>query len=326
MFKILLTGANGFVGSHIAEALVEANHKVICTIRQTSNLKWIKDLQLEYKYGDLDNKKFLQEIVEDIDVVVHCAGIVRAMAKKKYFKENVENTKNLCKAVLKNNPNLKKFVFISSQAAMGALPVETINKVTNVSKPISDYGLSKIEAERALREVLYEKVPYTIFRPASVYGPRDKDVFILFNLIHKHLRLVTTKKRFLQLVYVKDVAKSVLLCLENKKTDNNTYYLANPSVYTWEEIGRIISYSVGVKSLPLLVPDFAFKVVGFIMETISRLTGKPAVLNKQKVAEILQDFWVADTFPAKTELNIKFTNLEVASQITYNWYLKNNWF
>ncbi|MDR1122582.1 MAG: NAD-dependent epimerase/dehydratase family protein [Endomicrobium sp.] len=326
MFKILLTGANGFVGSHIAETLVEANHKVICTIRQTSNLKWIKNLQLEYKYGDLCNKKFLQEIVEDIDIVIHCAGIVRAMTKENYFKENVENTKNICKAILKNNTNLKKFVFISSQAAMGVLPVGIIKKVTDVPEPISDYGLSKIEAEKALIEVLYGKVPYTIFRPASVYGPRDKDIFMFFNLIHKHLRPVTIKKKFLQLVYVKDVAKSVLLCLENKKTDNNVYYLANPSVYTWEDIGKIISYSVGVKSLPLLVPDLAFKAMGFIMEIISKLTGKPVVLNKQKIAEILQDFWVADTFPAKTELNIKFTNLEVGSQITYNWYLKNNWF
>jgi nucleoside-diphosphate-sugar epimerase len=326
MSRILLTGANGFVGSHIAEALVEANHKVICTIRQTSHLKWIKDFPLEYKYGDLGNKKFLQEIVEDVDVVIHCAGVVRSMTKKNYFKENVENTKSLCEAILKNNVNLKKFVFISSQAAMGASPVGIIRKIIDVPEPVSDYGLSKIEAEKAVIEMLYGKVPYTIFRPASVYGPRDKDIFIFFNLVHKHLRPVTTKKRFLQLVYVKDVAKSVSLCLENRKSDNNIYYLANSSVYTWAEIGKIISYSVDVKSLPLLIPDFAFKTAGFIMDIISRLTGKPAVLNKQKIAEILQDSWVADTFPAETDLNIKFTNIEVASQITYNWYLENNWF
>ena len=326
MSKILLTGANGFVGSHITEALIEANHKVTCTIRQTSNLKWIKDLSLEYKCGDLGNKKFLQEVVKDVDVVIHCAGVVRAMTKEDYFKENVENTKSLCEAILRNNSNLKKFVFISSQAAMGASPVGIIRKVTDVPEPISDYGLSKIEAEKAVREVLYGKVPYTIFRPASVYGPRDKDIFIFFNLVHKHLRPITTKKRLLQLVYVKDVAMSVLLCLENRKSDNNTYYLANSSTYTWAEIGKIISYSVGVKSLPLLTPDFVFKAAGFIMEIISRLTGKPAVLNKQKITEMLQDSWIADTFPAETDLNIKFINLEVASQITYNWYLENSWF
>ncbi|MDR3307213.1 MAG: NAD-dependent epimerase/dehydratase family protein [Endomicrobium sp.] len=326
MSKILLTGATGFVGSHIAEALVEANHNVICAIRQTSNLKWIKNLPLKYKYGSLNNKNFLEKIVKDVDVVVHCAGIVRAMTKEEYFKANVENTKSLCEAILRNNPNLKKFVFISSQAAMGASPAGSVRKITDVCEPVSDYGLSKIEAEKELKRILCGKVPYVIFRPASVYGPRDKDIFIFFNLIRKRLRPVTAKKRLLQLAYVKDVAKSVSFCLENKKTDNNIYYLANSSAYTWADIGKIISYSVGVKALPLPIPDIVFKAAGFIMEALSRVTGKPATLNKQKIAEMLQDFWIADTFPAENDLNIKFTNLEVASQITYNWYLENNWF
>jgi nucleoside-diphosphate-sugar epimerase len=326
MSKILLTGANGFVGSHIAQALVEANHNVICTIRQKSNLQWIKNLPLEYKYGSLSDKIFLEEIIKDVDFVIHCAGVVRAMSKEEYFEVNVDNTKNLCKAVLKNNPNLKKFIFISSQAAMGVSPIGSVRKITDIPKPVSDYGLSKIEAEKELKRIFLKKVPYTIFRPAGVYGPRDKDIFIFFNLVHKHLRPVTVKKRLLQLVYVKDVARAVSLCLENKKTDNNIYYLANSSAYTWADIGKIISYSVGVKSVPLLTPDFVFKAAGFIMETLSKITGKPAVLNKQKIVEMLQDAWVADTSPVESDLNIRFTNLEVASQITYNWYLENDWF
>jgi nucleoside-diphosphate-sugar epimerase len=326
MSRILLTGATGFVGSHIAEVLVEANHNVICTVRQESNLEWIKNLPLKYKCGSLNDKNFLEEIIKDIDVVVHCAGVVRAITKEEYFKENVENTKSLCNAVLKNNPNLKKFIFISSQAAMGASRAGSVRKITDIPEPVSDYGLSKIEAEKELKTIFSGKVPYTIFRPASVYGPRDKDVFIFFNLVHKHLRPVTTKKRFLQLVYVKDVAKAVSLCIENKKTDNNIYYLANSSSYTWADIGKIISCSVGIKSLPLLTPDFVFKTAGFTMDMVSKITKKPAVLNKQKITEMLQDVWVADTSPGEKDLNIKFTNLEVASQITYNWYVKNGWF
>jgi nucleoside-diphosphate-sugar epimerase len=326
MSKILLTGANGFIGSHIAEALIEANHKAICTIRQTSNLKWIKDLPLEYKYGDLSDKKFLEEIIKDVDFVIHCAGVVRAMTKEDYFKVNVENTKGLCEAILKNNPSFKKFVFISSQAAMGASQFGSVRKVTDVPKPVSDYGLSKIEAEKALNKILDGKVPYTIFRPAGVYGPRDKDIFIFFNLVHHHLRPVTLKKRLLQLVYVKDIAKAVISSLENKKTDNNTYYLANSSIYTWADIGKIISLSVDVNTIPLPVPDFVFKTAGFVMEMLSHITGKSAVLNEQKIIEMLQDAWVADTVSAENDLNIKFTSLEVASEITYNWYLENGWF
>jgi nucleoside-diphosphate-sugar epimerase len=326
MSKVLLTGATGFVGSHIADGLIETNHKVICTVRETSNLKWIKNLPLECIYGDLNNENFLEKIVEDVDVVVHCAGIVRALTKDEYFKVNVENTKNLCRAILKKNPNLKKIVFISSQAAMGSSPIGTIRKRSDVPEPVSDYGLSKIEAEKVLMEILRDRVPYTIFRPASIYGPRDKDIFIFFNLVHYHLRPVTVKKRFLQLVYVKDVVKSVLSSFENRSTDNNIYYLANSSKYTWADIGKIISSSVGVKTIPIPVPDFVFKIVGYIMDNLSHITKKTAVLNKQKVIEMLQDYWVADTIPAEKDLNIKFTRLEVASEITYNWYLENGWF
>jgi uncharacterized protein YbjT (DUF2867 family) len=133
-------------------------------------------------------------------------------------------------------------------------------------------------------------------------------------------------KRFLQLIYVKDVANAVTSCLENKKTDNNTYYLANSAVYTWSEIGRIISSSAGVKTIPLPVADFIFKFAAIAAGSLSYITKKPAVLNRQKIVEMLQQYWTADAEPAENDLNIEFTSLEVASEITYNWYLSNKFF
>lgn len=326
MSKVLLTGAAGFVGSHIAEALSAAGYSVICAVKKTSNLKWLKRLPVKYEYGSLNDKNFLNRVVRDVDFIVHCAGIVRALDKEEYFKNNTVITADLCRAVIENNDSLKKFIFISSQAAMGPSSVERIRNVSDVPEPISDYGLSKIEAETQLKRILCGKIPYTVFRPAAVYGPRDKDIFIFFNLVHRHLRPVTVKKRFLQLIYVKDIARCVLSCFWNINTGNKTYYIADPSVYTWSDIGRIISLSSGVRSLPLPVPDFVFKTAGFVMERLSKITGKPAVLNKQKVSEILQNSWTADTVSAENALNIKFTCLEIASKITYNWYLENNWF
>ncbi|MDR0800013.1 MAG: NAD-dependent epimerase/dehydratase family protein [Endomicrobium sp.] len=326
MLKVLVTGANGFVGSHIVERLLEAKYSVVCAVRKTSNLRWIENLPIEYRYGDLDYKEFSETSVKNIDIVVHCAGIVRAVRKDEYFKENVENTKNLCKAVLKLNPALKKFIFVSSQAAMGPSISASVKKFTDKENPVSDYGLSKLAAESEIKKMLCGKVPYTVLRPAAVYGPRDKDIFIFFNLVYKHLRPAPITKRLLQLVYVKDVANAVTSCLENKKTDNNTYYLANSTAYTWSEIGEIISSSVGIKTIPLPVADFIFKFAGMAAESLSCITKKPAVLNRQKIMEILQKYWIADTKPAENDLNIKFTSLEVASEITYNWYLNNKFF
>ncbi|MCL2390431.1 MAG: NAD-dependent epimerase/dehydratase family protein [Endomicrobia bacterium] len=326
MSKILLTGANGFVGSHIAEALVAAKHQVTCIVRKTSNLNWLNGISVSYKYGDLSDEKFLNEAVKDVDAVIHCAGAVRAMNIEGYFKSNVGNTKKLCEAVLKSNPNLKKFVFISTQAAMGPSVSETLRKVNDKENPVSDYGLSKLEAERELKNTLNRKVPFTILRPASVYGPRDKDIFIFFNLVHKHLRPITIKKRLIQLVYVKDVAKAAVLSLENSKTDNNTYYVAEETSYTWSDVGRIIAESMGRRTVPVPLPDFIFKLAGIAVQSFSYITKKAAVLNKQKITEMLQERWTADNSAAKKDLGLEFTKLEIASKITYNWYLSNKYF
>jgi len=326
MLKVLVTGANGFVGSHIVEALLEAGYRVICSVRETSNLMWIKDLSVECKYGSLSDRDFLERIVESIDIVVHCAGIVRARFKDEYFKVNSGITKNLCEAVIKINPGLKKFIFISSQSAVGPASSPDAKKVEDKENPVSDYGLSKLTAEAEIRKLFYGKILYTILRPAAVYGPRDRDIFIFFNLVHRHLRPVTTKKRLLQLVYVKDVANAVVACLENKKADNNTYYIANSTLYSWSAIGKIISSSVGVKTVPVPVPDFVFKFAGMLGELLSYITKETAVLNKQKIFEMLQEYWIADTNPAQIDLHIDFTSLEVASKITYNWYLINGFF
>ncbi|MDR1400909.1 MAG: NAD(P)-dependent oxidoreductase [Endomicrobium sp.] len=326
MLKVLVTGANGFVGSHVVEALLEAKHYVVCPLRKTADLKWIRGLYLDCKYGDLSDKDFLKKIVKDVDIIIHCAGVVRAMIKDEYFKINVKITKDLCKTVLKINPGLKKFVFISSQAAMGPSMSADFRKLTDKECPISDYGLSKLVAEREVKKVLFGKVLYTILRPAAIYGPRDNDIFIFFKLVHKHLRPVTLMKKLLQLAYVKDVASCAIDCLENIKTNNNCYYLADTTAYTWSDIGKIISFSADVKTVPIIIPDFVFRFVGVTMEFLSYFTRKPALLNSQKVNEILREYWTGDTGPSKRDLNVNFTSLEVGSKITYSWYLNNKFF
>jgi nucleoside-diphosphate-sugar epimerase len=326
MSKVLVTGGNGFLGSHIVETLIGAGHHVVCCVRKTSNLKWIKNLRhIEYKYGNLNDTSFLKKILNKIDVVIHCAGIVRALRKCDYFETNVEITRKLCEVILDVNSSLKKFVFVSSQAAMG--PSKSINDVKNANKenhPVSDYGLSKLVAEMEIKKTLYEKVPYTILRPAAVYGPRDRYMLMLFKLIHKHLRLATMTERLLQLVYVGDVAYAALSCLNNKKTDNNVYFIASPDIYSWTDLFESISHFICVKTVPIPVPNFIFKLIGIGSDFLSRVTNKAILLNSQKIKEMLQNYWVANTESAESDLGIKFTSLEVASKITYNWCLNTN--
>ncbi|MDR0401707.1 MAG: NAD(P)-dependent oxidoreductase, partial [Endomicrobium sp.] len=276
MLKILVTGANGFVGSHIVDELYKNKHHILCPLRKTANLKWISNLPVNFIYGDLNDDSFLKKIIVNIDIIVHCAGSVRAITKNEYFSVNVGITKKICETILKMNYHkLKKIIFISSQAAMGpSISFNSIRKATDIESPISDYGLSKLLAEHEIKKKLYGKIPYTILRPAAIYGPRDSDIFIFFKLINKHLKLVTFTKKMLQLVYVKDVVNSVDDCIQNKKTDNNCYYIANSAMYSWGDVGRIISTSVNLKTIPIVIPDFVFKFIGMTSEFLSLFTKK----------------------------------------------------
>jgi nucleoside-diphosphate-sugar epimerase len=276
-------------------------------------------------YGDLDSVRGCFKQL-DFDAIVHCGGAVRALSKKDYFEANVENTVRLCKAVLEIKPNLKKFVFISSQAAMGASKSMTPKGLDELETPVSDYGLSKLIAEKEIKRLLGGKIPYTILRPASVFGQGDKDIFIFFNLVHHHLKPMTLKKRYLQLVFVEDVAKAVAASLYKEGTDSKTYFLAQMTPYTWEGLAKTIAKGADIKTMPLLLPDFVFHIAAFIAQNLAKLAKKPAILNKQKINEMLQDYWIADSTPAQRDLGIDFTLLEKATAITYNWYVKNEYF
>jgi len=323
--KVLLTGANGFVGSHIVEELLLNNYEVVCVVRKNSDLKWISNQNLIIKYGELYDKVFMKEAVASSDVVIHCAGAVRAFDWSVYKKINVDITKNIIDSILESNQALKKFIFISSQAAMGPAPEGRARLVSDSESPVSDYGKSKLLAEKEVKK-LEGKIPYTILRPAAVYGPRDKDIFTFFSLVNKHLAPKTLQKHIIQLVFVKDIAKIIVKSINTPISDNKIYYLSDGKEYSWKDVADTIAVSNGIKTVTLPLFDFIFKIAGNICEITGAMTKKPQVLNQQKITEMLQKAWVCDNSQTVKDLDFTFENLENGSKITYNWYLRNKWF
>jgi nucleoside-diphosphate-sugar epimerase len=207
---------------------------------------------------------------------------------------------------------------------MGPSKTLTPRSLTEPEAPVSDYGLSKLGGEKEL-SLLNRIVPCTILRPSSVYGPRDKDIFIFFQLVNYGFRPMPLQKRYLQLVYVKDVAKSVVNALERSAADNATLYLAEPMPYTWEGIGKTIAAAVNRATIPLPLPDAVFYTTSFVAERVAAVQKKPAVLNRQKIDEMMQPYWLGDTSPAENLLGMHFTKLEIGAKITYSWYKENSW-
>lgn len=324
--KALVTGANGFAGSHLVEALLKRGYEVICLVRKTSNLSFLSGLEIEYRYGDVTDIESLRKVLEGVDFIFHLAGLTKAKNKEDYFKANARGTKNLMQTCLESNPYIKKFIYVSSQAAVG--PCKDFFPLNENAKcePITDYGRSKLQGEK---EVLSfkNKLPITIVRPPAVYGPRDKDILFFFQTVNKGIiPLFGFKESYISLIYVKDLARGIILTAENQKSSGQVYFIADEKVYSWSEAGRIIQKSLGVKAFKLRIPKSLLFAFASFSEMVSRLKGESALINLQKANELNQRFWLCDISKAKNELGFSPEyDLEKGALETIKWYKENKW-
>ena len=324
--KALVTGANGFVGSHLVEGLLRKGCQVRCLVRKTSNLRWLSGLNVEYAYCDIGEKNSLEGAVRGVDVVFHCAGLTKARCREEYFKANAEGTKNLVTASLESNPKLKRFVYVSSQAAVGPGADEKPLDEAAPCRPITYYGESKLEGENIVLGYI-SKLPITIVRPPAVYGPRDTDILGFFKVANSGFRIsFGFGQNFLSLVYVKDLVDGIILAAENPQSVGQTYFVADDRVYSWKEAFEIIATVLDKKTIPLRIPKSLVFSVAFIAQSFCALTGKAAVFNVQKAKEITRRYWGLDVSKAKAELGFSPEHdLVKGAEETVKWYREMSW-
>ena len=324
--KALVTGANGFVGSHLVEALLKKGYEVVCLVRNKSDLRFLSGLNLEYKCGDVTDADSLREPLKGVDFIFHVAGITRAKNREEYFKVNASGTKNLVQACFETNPDVKRFIYVSSQTAAG--PGKDLHPIDENAKcePINNYGKSKLEGEK---EVLnfQDKLPVTIIRPPAVYGPRDKDILYFFQMINKGIiPSFGLKESYLSLVYVKDLVQGLILAAESKKSSGQIYFLTDGKTYSWSEAFGIVRDSLGVKAIRLRIPKSLLVTFAFFSEAFTRLLGKTPLLHLGRAKELCQRFWLSDISKAKTDLGfLPEYDLEKGALETANWYKENKW-
>ena len=324
--KVFMTGATGFVGSFLAETLMQADHEVRCLVRKESNLRWIADLDVDCYYGSLYDTNSLIRGMEGCDVIYHVAGVTKARTEDEYFRGNYEGTKNVTDAAFKHKKKISRFVHVSSQAAVGPSPTIIPIDETHPANPLTYYGKSKWAAEEYVQSII-GKMPVTIVRPPAVYGPRDTDILEFFRTVKFGLipQLGGTDK-YLSLIHVKDLARGIMVAGEHEKSVGNTYFLTSPEPYSWEEISRITLNILQKKGFRVPVPVPLIKTVAAVSEGLASLTKKPALVNKQKVIEMEQDFWTCSPDKAKKELNFEAEiGLENGIRETLIWYKEQKW-
>lgn len=324
--KALVTGANGFVGSHLVEGLLSKGYHVICLVRKTSNLRWLSGLNVEYVYADISEKESLKNVLKNVGFVFHVAGLTKAKTEEEYFKANYQGTKNLIEACIEDNPQIKRFVYISSQAAVGPGKDDQPLDETAPCNPVTDYGKSKLEGEKIVLEFSL-KLPVTIIRPPAVYGPRDSDILSFFKVANKGFKTLFGKgESYLSLCYIEDLVDGIILAAESPKAIGQIYFIADDQIYSWGEAFQIIAKVLNKKTITLRIPKSFLYTIAFVSENIARLLGKPTVINVQKVREITQKYWLCDVSKAKRELGFspKYP-LEEGAKKTVKWYKEKGW-
>ena len=326
MKKVLVTGGTGFIGSHLTEFLLNKGYSVTCLVRDPRNLRWLSGLNVKVITGDCLLRETLPQAVKDVSLIVHAAGLTKAKRAREYYEVNQAGTQNILEACLRHNPGLKKFVFVSSQAAAG--PSRDGKPVTaqDTPHPVSDYGKSKLLAEE---EVLRykDRFPAVILRPSAVYGPRDRDMYELFRWANRGMTIkIRGKERFLNFCYVDDLVQAIALCLEKQSASGSVYYVAEKRPYSWSEFRDILLTTGNVRAVTIKIPQTAAYLIGFLSEFGSLFTSRPALTNIQKIREAVQQYWTCDLEQIEKELGFKSVfPLQQGLSSTWRWYRDNNW-
>ena len=329
--KILITGASGFIGSFIVEEALKRGFETWAAVRKSSSKAFLQDERIHFIELNLSSKEQLVEQLkgQQFDYVVHAAGVTKCLNKADFRRINTEGTKNLVNALLEVGMPLKRFVFISSLSIFGAIkeqqPYEEIRE-TDTPQPNTAYGRSKLEAEQYLT-TLGDRLPYIILRPTGVYGPREKDYFIMAKSIQQHSDFaVGYKRQDITFVYVQDVVQAVFLALDRGE-NGRKYFLSDGQVYQSTTFSDLIHEELGRPWwIRITAPVWVLRVVTFFGEYVGRMTGKVTALNNDKYNILKQRNWRCDIQPAIDELGYQ-PQVQLAEGVkrSIKWYKDNGW-
>jgi len=322
----VVTGANGFVGSHLVDLLLEKKYKVRCIIRKSSNLRWLNGKDVELHICELTNKEGLRKIFEGADYIYHVAGVVKSKKPEGYFAGNVETTKALLDVALEFKNIIKRFIIVSSATASGPSPINNPVSEDFPCKPITAYGRSKL-AQEELAKSYMDQIPITVCKVAAVYGERDTEIFIFFNTYSKGLMTtIGLNDKQVSLIHVNDVVRGLYLAAISDKAKGQIYFITSEKYYTWKEVGDATSKVMNKKSFKIAVPHFVVYTIAGIAQFFSMFSSKAATLNIEKAKDITRPAWISDYRKAYKDFGFKQEiSLEEGIRKTVDWYKKVGW-
>ncbi len=325
--KVLLTGANGFVGSHILDHLRARGIATAVLLRAGGDRTFLARHQadLDVRLGSLGDPASLDAALRGITHVVHCAGCTKALRVAEFYAVNQLGTRHLVEAINRQGGRIRRLIAISSLAAGTPARADHPVRESDPSHPVSDYGRSKLAGEQEIERGC--EAEYVILRPAAVYGPRDGAFLPLFKAIKGHtLPLIGGGRMELSLVFVEDLAEAVVASLTAAKAGRKMFYAAAAEVTTAGAMAREIASQMGTWTVRLKLPTVALWPAGVLQDIVSRLTGKPNVMSRRKYPELRAKGWVCDPSRLRDEVGfVCATQLSRGIAQTLEWYRREGW-
>lgn len=319
----VVTGASGFVGSHIVDELLRRGARVRAVVRGTSSRRWLEGKPVELADAALDDVRSLGAALEGADWVVHAAGLLRARNAAEFHECNVAGTERLLRVA--GGRSLRRFLFISSQAAAGPSPDGRPVSEDQRPHPVSSYGESKLRAEQLVM-MAGDRLPVSVLRPPAVYGPRDTAILKAFVAGKRHLEPVLRRGGRFSIVHAADLASAAYAALTHEAAAGEVFFACEPDVTDYEELGACVREALGTWTIRVQLPPWALMTIASGAEVWARAAGQAPLLSREKLREIAAGDWLCSSRKIRERLQwAPRIALREGIRATADWYREAGW-
>ncbi len=334
MKSILITGAGGFIGGFLVEEALKRGYDTWAAVRATTSREFLKDERIHFIELDYSDQEKLEQALREHgsewgrwDYIVHNLGVTKSTNYLDFEQVNYGYLRTFVDALQETGMTPDVFLLMSSLSVMGPGDEKSYKPISpdDIPMPNTFYGVSKLKAETYLQMI--EGFPYTIFRCTGVYGPHEKDYYLMIKSIKRGFDFsVGFNKQMLTFIYVKDLVTGVMDALE-KGPLRKAYFISEDKAYTQQEFRQIVCEELGKKFvIPVTCPLWLVKIVCGISEWIGKVTLKASTLNRDKFKILKQRNWMCDTTDARRDFNfIPKYSLREGIREAIAWYREAGW-
>lgn len=321
--KVLVTGATGFVGSHVAERLALGGHQLRLLLRTTSSLEHLNGIEFERVEGDLRDVDSLRRAVEGVDAVVHLAGATSTSTTAEYEAINARGTADLVQ--IARETGVERFVYASSLTAQGPSPDGHVQP-SEPAFPDGPYGKTKLTGEYAVRAER-QRLNVSVLRLPVVYGPRDRGLLPFFVMAkYGVIPLYARGDNQISWIHVYDAAEAMVTALEKSEKSGAIFTPCDGRPHTWRELAAAVGDAYGKNLWLPQIPEPLFKVGGAAADAIAGIVGQQLPLTAEKAARMGRRYWICDNSAIEEQLGWQ-PRVEYREGVrhTLDWYREQRW-